>query len=404
MMEAHLNLFLRKDSEKTQVRLKPAEAMLWLEDRISQLQKEKQKIAVGFAGRSCSGKTTIANNLANAHAGTSLLFSQDACYRPMTEVLANGWNFDQPEALKLDEYEDHLAHLMKGEPIEYDVYSRKNGKVEGKTKVAPRNLVVNEGLFPLMDRFADKFDIKVGVNVSLHGALTRRLLRDVKGGESSWTLLETTRYFLNVAEPMYKRHIEPTMKNADLIIENDYDPVIEAEKCNLTEAQRKYKAPAGINTLVENLPGVSLLQSSRQVDHYYTDGSFKDTGEIIRIREEGEAANPIIHFTYKGPKVVTENSSERQRLDFMVDPEAKQGILSAYKESSSVDKMRTLYSKKGVLFSIDSKVIKTEGGRESKLGDFIEIRESSGEAAVNELLSALGMDPSSAIKKSYSEM
>src|SRR5271157_2862930 len=109
----------------------------------------------------------------------------------------------------------------------------------------------------------------------MHGRLMRRLIRDSTSRLGLFSVpLVSMGYMTSIVEPMYKAHIAPTKQNADLIIENNYDPHKEAENTGVSEVQRKYRASIEAETLRKI--GASRISSSNQTDYYYTaqDGSF----------------------------------------------------------------------------------------------------------------------------------
>jgi uridine kinase len=391
--------------------LKPAEAMEWLGARIRECEDEKrfenldEGVGIAVGGPSGGGKTKNSEDLiamlATGSGPRALLLSEDWYYRDMAEVAASGHNFDEPAALRLHEKDDDFRQLVSGNSIERECYDKITGRVsKEKTRIDPKDVVITEGLFALLDGFCDNYDIKVYVHAPFHAWFIRRLMRDVKEGKTAWSLLESARYIVNVVKPMYDRYIEPTMKNADIIIENDYDPFKEAGRCGMLESQRKYRADVDVARL-ESLRSVRRLMRARQVDHYYTDGSFRKTGEIVRIREESDSATI---FTYKGPKT-SPGALERQKLEFEIDAETGKGLLAAYTKTGVIRKDRAMYSYKGVLFYVDTDVTKVAGGEGVLLGNFVEIQvpEREDKELVGELLGALGID-SACIPEAYSEM
>ena len=395
--------------------LKPAEAMEWLKAKVEECEKEKrfeslnESVAIGVAGPSGGGKTKNALDIVSLFASGSdsraLIFSEDEYYRNIADVLAEGHNLDEPAALRLGEEEDDFAQLVSKKGIERERYDKVTGTLSReKARVDPKDIVVAEGLFALRDGFADRYDIMVFVYAPFHAWFIRRLMRDVKEGKTGWSLLESTRYMLETVKPMYERYVEPTMRNADLIIVNDYDPCTEAERCKRVDVQKKYMVKGDVKKLAERLDdiGAERQMYARQVDRYYTDGSFGGSGEIVRIREEGGKTI----FAYKGPKKESD-ALERQKLEFEISANEKQGLLSIYTETGMITKDRTLYSYNGATFSLDTSVTKTAGGEEVPLGNFVEVHLPKGkdERAVMELLSRLrGFEFGDASKTAYSEM
>ena len=139
-----------------------------------------------FSGISGSGKTTIASEVVkklNANNINAVLLRMDHYYKPVGALSAAeqaNFNWDQPEALKMDEFYQDLSALKQGKAIkrQIDPYSRISGE-DVSDPVLPQRVTVVEGLFTLADeRIRGLFDLIFMVNTRLDIALHRRLLRD----------------------------------------------------------------------------------------------------------------------------------------------------------------------------------------------------------------------------------
>jgi predicted adenylyl cyclase CyaB len=304
-----------------------------------------------------------------------------------------------PEALNLDLLREHILLLRSGKSIEKPVYDMRISEPVGTEKVAPKKIIIVEGLFALDERLKDLGDVKVFVKTSTHRRIIRRLLRDVqRAGQRPVDILK---YFCEVVEPMHERYVENTKKNADFIINNEYNPRVEAECLRLYEVQLKLKGditPDNIKKL-----GAEELGCVMQVDRYYSpkNGNSIQTEEILRIREEG---NKII-LTYKGPKIDS-NFRKRPVLEFDIDEETEKAFLDIYGNLvKTIRKERRLYKLGDVILSRD-RVWKEEDGRNVELGNFIEIKSNKelSQEKVESIIRKLGFDASEAIKESYFEM
>ncbi len=363
-------------------------------------------VVVEIAGGSASGKTSaVADMVKKAFGDEALILSADDYYQGKTFMdeqarQGNVLNWDQPEAMNLELFKQHLAQLKSGAPIEKPVYDMKVGEPTSAEVVNPKKVIIAEGLFALDGQLKDEGDVKAFVDVGTHGRIVRRLLRDIKRtGQKPADILK---YFSQVVEPMHEKYIESTKKNADLIINNEYSPEVEAERSGLHEIQLKFRGTLDPDVLRKL--GAETLGSTVQVDKYYNpkDRNLVETGEILRIRDEG---NRKI-LTYKGPKIESQ-FRERPKFEFYIDTGIEESFLNIYGDMSKIiTKERTLYQLDGVIFSID-KVSKNEDGKDVDLGSFIEIRSTDkekNEGKIRLLIKKLGFDVSEGIKESYFEM
>lgn len=360
-------------------------------------------IIIQIAGGSASGKTSaVSSKVKEAFGEDAIIISMDDYYRGrryMEEQARQGnqLNFDQPEVLNLDELRENLGKLRAGEGIDEPIYSFVSGEREGTRRILPARIIVVEGLFALDDSLVAEGDIHAFVDIGTHGRIIRRLLRDVeRTGQNPKDILE---YFADVVEPMHEKYVQSTIKNADIVISNEYSPDVEAERSGRSESQLKFPA-SDIDSETLRRLGAEVLGHSHQRDRYYNpnDRDLSETGESLRIREESGK------FTlgYKGPDKGGEFRN-RSKFEFEIDQATGDKLLSMYGETRIVDKERTIYQLDGVIFSVDHVQVLDDGERD--LGRFVEIRgnERVGQN-LDAVISKLGLEISQGTKTSYSEM
>ena len=112
----------------------------------------------------------------------------------------------------------HLAALRKGEAIEMPVYdfAADNRSLETIT-VKPAPVIVVEGLFALYDtKLRNMMSLKIYVDTASDVRFIRRLQRDIsERGRSTESVVNQ---YLETVRPMHKQFIEPTKRNADVIL------------------------------------------------------------------------------------------------------------------------------------------------------------------------------------------
>ncbi len=187
--------------------------------------KEERNIVVAIAGGSASGKSKIAKSIKNSFPEKSIILSTDDYYksrefRRKEEEKGNYINLDQPEAIDLDLFKNHLQSLKENKGIIKPIYSM-IGEENREEPLSPSKIIIIEGLFVLNEKIKNEADIKIFVKANSQGRLIRRVARDVK--ERKRDPKEVIKYFFEVADPMHQKYIEPTKKYADIIISNEYD-------------------------------------------------------------------------------------------------------------------------------------------------------------------------------------
>lgn len=176
---------------------------------------------IGVAGGTGSGKTTLANNLLDAFADEALILSHDYYYLPhddMTLEERQKLNYDHPNAFETDLMIRDVQKLRSFEPIDRPQYSFvEHTRLTETVHVEPKPLVILEGILLFENQaLLDLMDIKVYVDTDADIRLIRRLLRDVK--ERGRSLDSVINQYMNTVKPMHEQFVEPSKKNADIII------------------------------------------------------------------------------------------------------------------------------------------------------------------------------------------
>ncbi len=163
--------------------------------------------AIGIAGGSASGKTTIINKLKKQFADEIVMISHDYYYwanddKSMEERVK--LNYDHPQAFETAKLVDDLQKLRNKEVVNLPIYdfTQHTRKKETLT-MHPKPVIVVEGILILEDKtLRDLMDIKVFVDTDADERLIRRILRDTQErGRSVASVLGSvvTRYcFLSV--------------------------------------------------------------------------------------------------------------------------------------------------------------------------------------------------------------
>lgn len=180
----------------------------------------KKPFVIGVAGGSGSGKTTLALNL-NRSIPNSIILSHDFYYNdnshiPFLERL--GINYDHPNAFDTDLLVAHLQKLLNWERIERPVYSFAEYTRTAETvTVDPCPVIIVEGLLVLENpSLLELMDIRIFVDSDDDIRLIRRIMRDVK--KRSRTMESVVDQYLQTVKPMYHQFIEPSKRNADIIV------------------------------------------------------------------------------------------------------------------------------------------------------------------------------------------
>ena len=186
-------------------------------------------IVIGIAGGTGSGKSTIIKKIKEQFNDAVTILSHDYYYKvhdDLTYEERTKLNYDHPDAFDTDLMVEHIKALKRGEFVErpsYD-FSVHNRRKETVT-VVPSKVIIVEGILIFENvELLDMFDIKVFVDTDADVRIIRRILRDVK--ERGRTLESVINQYLTTVKLMHEQFVEPSKKNADIIIpEGGYNTV-----------------------------------------------------------------------------------------------------------------------------------------------------------------------------------
>ena len=183
-----------------------------------------------ISGISCSGKTTISNEIPN-----SLHFEQDWYFKDKKEIplTRKGYLFDSPNAFHMIEFRNDVKNLLENGSVcipNYDI--KTNTRISKNTEVKINKINIFEGLHTITTLKGLEDSIKVFMDIPFEECLLRRIKRDINYGINE---KEIRRYFYEIMIPMYKSYIEIQKEYADLIIKGDED-----KQCLLKKLQIFY--------------------------------------------------------------------------------------------------------------------------------------------------------------------
>jgi uridine kinase len=176
---------------------------------------------LGVAGGTGSGKTTVAERLADVVGGPLALVRQDSYYRDRPDLSFDereAVNYDHPDAFDWPLLLHHVDRLCAGDPIEAPLYDFTNyERVPASVRVDPAPIVVVEGILVLYEpALRARFDLRVYVDSDPDVRFIRRLQRDMADrGRSPESVI--TQYLATV-RPMHLQFVEPTKRYADVIV------------------------------------------------------------------------------------------------------------------------------------------------------------------------------------------
>ena len=178
-------------------------------------------VCLGILGESGSGKTTLVKALMNRFGDNISVLSHDNYYKRHDEMSyeeRTHLNYDCPDAFDTDMMIDHLRMLKNGQAIDCPTYDYTiHNRAEEVLHIEPRRVIVVEGIMIFVDKtLCDEMNIRIFVDADADVRLCRRIRRDVKKrGRSIDSVIDQ---YLTTVKPMHELYVEPSKKNANLIV------------------------------------------------------------------------------------------------------------------------------------------------------------------------------------------
>jgi uridine kinase len=183
------------------------------------------KLIVGIAGGSCSGKTTLVEQVvATIGTGNIEVLNHDAYYRHRPELTLaerNQVNYDHPDALETELAIEHLEKLCSGVRAPLPIYDFSAHLRSTEVRwLTPAPVLVIEGILVLHQPELRAFmDLKVFVDADPDVRALRRMERDQR--ERGRTMKSVQQQFLESVKPMHDCYVDPSRNHADLVIPNN---------------------------------------------------------------------------------------------------------------------------------------------------------------------------------------
>ena len=189
----------------------------------------KKTIVIGIAGGSGSGKTTLARNIAEHFGDKISVLRHDDYYKQQKDIPIEERahiNYDHPSAFDTGLLIRHLDMLKSGEAIDSPVYDYTiHDRSTDIRHVEASEVIILEGILIFENaELLSKLDMKIFVDTDPDVRILRRIMRDVK--KRGRTLDSVVEQYLSTVKPMHEAFVEPSKKNADIIIpEGGNNPV-----------------------------------------------------------------------------------------------------------------------------------------------------------------------------------
>ena len=187
------------------------------------MTEKRPSYIVGISGGSGSGKTYISEKLiGECQKGVACLISQDSFYKDLSHLSFDergSQNFDEPSSIDFELFIQVLHTLVEGKSVKIPIYDfSQHIRSSGFQIIKPNPVIILDGtLLFSHPKLIDLINLKVFIDTPDEVRLSRRIRRDV--GERGRTYDSIMEQYSNSVRPMFDKHIAPTIKYADIVID-----------------------------------------------------------------------------------------------------------------------------------------------------------------------------------------
>lgn len=194
-----------------------------LQEEIKKYLQHHNKVNVVIAGPTCSGKTTLANEIRKDFVAKEAvtIVSQDDYFKNLCDVPRGktGYLMDSIEAFHQEEFKQDMQKLLQEGVAWMPRYQVATNTRIGKNKIVRDSKInVIEGLHTITLLQNIPQAIYIFVDTDMEICLNRRILRDTVQYKIPEAIIK--KHWNDCILPMYQRDILPQKRLADLIIEN----------------------------------------------------------------------------------------------------------------------------------------------------------------------------------------
>ena len=178
-------------------------------------------MVVGIAGGTGSGKTTITKKLMQHFGGDVSVIYHDNYYKAhhnMSYEERSRLNYDHPDSFDTDLLIEAVKDLKAGRSVTCPVYDYTiHDRSDKVIVVRPAKVIIVEGILIFQSReLCQQMDIKIYVDTDADVRILRRIVRDVR--DRGRSLDSVVNQYLSTVKPMHEQFVEPSKRNADIII------------------------------------------------------------------------------------------------------------------------------------------------------------------------------------------
>jgi uridine kinase len=205
-----------------------------------------ETVILGIAGGTASGKTTLAQTLADRGGSEQIVVLElDRYYLSQSNLSPTdreSVNYDHPDTLEFELLVQHLKSLKAGNSIMAPIYDFTTHCRDPLkfSHIHPRPLIIVEGILTFAySELLNLFDFKIFVDTPKEVRFSRRLERDTRLRGRS--IVSVNKQWNTTVQPMHLKFCEPGKVYADRVIDgqSNFETLAEELLIDLWSALRR---------------------------------------------------------------------------------------------------------------------------------------------------------------------
>jgi len=178
-------------------------------------------MVIGIAGGTGCGKSTITKKLLQYFGSDVSVICHDNYYKAHHDMPFEKraqLNYDHPDSFDTDLLIEAVKELKKGHAVSCPVYDYSiHDRTDKTITIPPAKVIVVEGILIFQNKaLCNQMDIKIFVDTDADVRILRRITRDVR--DRGRSLESVVNQYLTTVKPMHEQFVEPSKRNADIII------------------------------------------------------------------------------------------------------------------------------------------------------------------------------------------
>ncbi|MBE6990971.1 MAG: uridine kinase [Ruminococcaceae bacterium] len=180
-----------------------------------------ERLVIGIAGGTGSGKTTLTKKIVERFGDDVVIVNHDNYYKSLDHLTYEQRclvNYDSPDAFDNELFISQLRQLKAGQSVVCPVYDfTVHNRSEQTMVIEPKDVIVVEGILILENpELCELMDLRIFVDTDADVRVLRRIKRDIR--DRGRTLESVTQQYLTTVKPMHEKYVDPSRKNAHIII------------------------------------------------------------------------------------------------------------------------------------------------------------------------------------------